>query len=303
MNNKNVKLLYEVGMGIGNNVHATGVIYGMLAHPRFKDFIITVRTKFPQIWTPVDGLIITDHKDIPSTEMYDYHAHTLFRLENDFSINVKTEIPLSYDKSLFTQFHEVEINSSAIEQFFNVNLHAKKYRRVNCNKSDTFQRGLIGLINGGTRSTQWLNKRWNGWDKLASHHFNSNSMQLLTRCFYNDIADKIEGCDDEINTDLLKAAFHLTECELIIGNDCGLLHVADALGVPTIAIFGPTYHEKNKPIGKFSKTIRRGLPCQPCQGTPLQANCKNPDCMTGIGPSTVFGYTIKHLNDIRKERN
>jgi len=40
--------------------------------------------------------------------------------------------------------------------------------------------------------------------------------------------------------DLPLLAAVLSQCSLFIGNDSGITHLAAALGVPTIALFGPT---------------------------------------------------------------
>ncbi len=56
-----------------------------------------------------------------------------------------------------------------------------------------------------------------------------------------------------------------------IGPDSGLLAVADALGIPTIALFGPGNVNKWAPRGEKHKVISAHLPCSPC---------------------TRFGYTV-----------
>lgn len=58
----------------------------------------------------------------------------------------------------------------------------------------------------------------------------------------------------------------LSKCRVVLTNDSGALHVSAALGVPTVAIFGPTV----KPFGFFPKghwtTVveSEGLDCRPC---------------------------------------
>ena len=50
----------------------------------------------------------------------------------------------------------------------------------------------------------------------------------------------------------------------VVGNDSGLAHVAAAIGVPTVMIFGPTPHATLGPFPPNVKIIRRGLTCEPC---------------------------------------
>jgi heptosyltransferase-2 len=53
---------------------------------------------------------------------------------------------------------------------------------------------------------------------------------------------------------------------LAISNDSGLLHVAAALGTPTMGIFGPTSPYHWAPLNGLAATIqaKTPLPCQPC---------------------------------------
>ena len=46
-------------------------------------------------------------------------------------------------------------------------------------------------------------------------------------------------------------------CRLFIGNDSGISHMASALGIPTIAIFGPTDPRVWSPRGKRSGWFER----------------------------------------------
>jgi lipopolysaccharide export system permease protein len=50
-------------------------------------------------------------------------------------------------------------------------------------------------------------------------------------------------------TNLLKAAAVIEKCTLYIGNDSGQMHMAAALGVKTIGLFGPTPIQLYRPWG------------------------------------------------------
>lgn len=53
-------------------------------------------------------------------------------------------------------------------------------------------------------------------------------------------------------------------CNLVVCNDSGPMHIAAALDVPTVAIFGPTDHVAWKPLSKNAAVVRRDMPCWPC---------------------------------------
>ncbi len=55
---------------------------------------------------------------------------------------------------------------------------------------------------------------------------------------------------------LLEVAQHLQQCRCYLGNDLGITHLAAMLGVPTVAIFGPTDSKIWRPVGPFVKVIQ-----------------------------------------------
>ena len=56
----------------------------------------------------------------------------------------------------------------------------------------------------------------------------------------------------------------LSRCDLVVCNDSGPMHLAAALDVPTVAIFGPTDHVAWHPLSQNASIVRRDMPCWPC---------------------------------------
>ena len=56
-------------------------------------------------------------------------------------------------------------------------------------------------------------------------------------------------------------------CQLFVGNDSGPMHMAAALGVPTLGIFGPGSPRRTAPLARHGKvlTLTKGYPCSPCR--------------------------------------
>ncbi len=53
-------------------------------------------------------------------------------------------------------------------------------------------------------------------------------------------------------------------CDLVVCNDSGPMHIAAALHVPMVSIFGPTDHVVWKPLSEKATVVRRDMPCWPC---------------------------------------
>ena len=58
------------------------------------------------------------------------------------------------------------------------------------------------------------------------------------------------------NLDLLQAYACLKRCSLYVGNDSGLMHLAAASGIPTLALFGPTPDLLYAPWGDYTSVVR-----------------------------------------------
>ncbi|MBI2963412.1 MAG: lipopolysaccharide heptosyltransferase II [Deltaproteobacteria bacterium] len=56
----------------------------------------------------------------------------------------------------------------------------------------------------------------------------------------------------------------LSLCAGFAGNDSGAMHVAGALGIPTVGIFGSTWPERTGPLGPRTRVLYRKVPCSPC---------------------------------------
>ncbi len=73
-------------------------------------------------------------------------------------------------------------------------------------------------------------------------------------------------------------------CELFLTNDSGPMHMASALGVPTVAIFGATDAEATGPTGDLSRVVREQVECSPC----LLRECPiDHRCMTRVSADRV----------------
>src|SRR5208282_4686095 len=82
----------------------------------------------------------------------------------------------------------------------------------------------------------------------------------------------------------------LSLCDGFIGNDSGCMHLAGALGIPTVAIFGSTNPGRTGPLGPKTRVIYRKLECSPC----LARTCRfgHYNCLTQIEPAELAGAIL-----------
>ena len=90
--------------------------------------------------------------------------------------------------------------------------------------------------------------------------------------------------------------------ELLITNDSGPLHLAEALAVPTVSFFGPETPLLYGPTGDSHVVFYKGIYCSPCLNVHNQkkAPCNgNNVCMKLISPDEVFASTKMLLRGLR----
>lgn len=164
---------------------------------------------------------------------------------------------------------------------------------------------FLFLVEEPGSKPDWAMKRWDKYDEL-SKKFES----VIVVGTENDIYSHGKPTwikkkwDWPSNVEffmgsLQETACLISNCQMFIGNDGGLAHVAAATGVPTFVLFGPSSTVKNKPYTKNSHVIAIDLECRPCQfqkgndGLQIfdsgKANCPfNMRCMRNMSVDFVY---------------
>lgn len=75
-------------------------------------------------------------------------------------------------------------------------------------------------------------------------------------------------------------------CDLYVGGDTGPMHVASMMGIPVVAIFGPTYPTVNAPFGRH-RMVRQDVGCNPCRNRA----CEELTCLKVVTVEDVFRAT------------
>lgn len=79
-------------------------------------------------------------------------------------------------------------------------------------------------------------------------------------------------------------------CRLFLTNDSGAMHIASAVGVPTVTVFGATDHTTTGPTGAWARVVREHVECSPC----LLRTCPiDHRCMTRVTPARVAAAALE----------
>lgn len=106
------------------------------------------------------------------------------------------------------------------------------------------------------------------------------------------------GVRDLTGNDLRNGVLAMAAAGVAITNDSGLMHIAAALGTPTMGIFGPTSPYLWAPLNGLAATVvqdKSVLSCQPCQSTICKMNDHR--CMRDIAAAEVVGIAERVLRE------
>lgn len=89
----------------------------------------------------------------------------------------------------------------------------------------------------------------------------------------------------------------LQGCRLLLSNDSGVAHLAAAVKIPTLTIFGPSNDAAWHPLG--GEVLSTDLPCRPCFYRDfelgLRAGCATRECLSAITPAAVAARALEML--------
>jgi heptosyltransferase-2 len=88
----------------------------------------------------------------------------------------------------------------------------------------------------------------------------------------------------------------LSRCTVFLGNDSGAMHVAAAVGLPIVAVFGPTDPKGTAPVTPRCTIVQEKPYCSPCF---LRRCPTDHRCMTVIAPDRVSDGILKELAEVR----
>ncbi|MGQ3683531.1 MAG: glycosyltransferase family 9 protein [Candidatus Loosdrechtia sp.] len=157
---------------------------------------------------------------------------------------------------------------------------------------DTSKRLLVAVHPGsGGQKKCWPVKRFAGLISRLEEEMDA-CVFVISGPADNEIIERLRG---EIRKDLIMVerlsipclAAVIKQCNLFIGNDSGVTHLAAATGTDTIAIFGPTDPVIWGPRGEQIEILYHRLPCSPCLPD-KRKNCTLQACLENITVDDVI---------------
>lgn len=98
-------------------------------------------------------------------------------------------------------------------------------------------------------------------------------------------------------TSLSQLAALLNKCKLFIGNDSGPLHIACALAIKTVSVYGPVDENVYGPVGdsQLHQTVCENIACRPCYLNFKKPVCQTMNCLQMLDKQKVLDAVEKSI--------
>jgi ADP-heptose:LPS heptosyltransferase/glycosyltransferase involved in cell wall biosynthesis len=260
-------VLVAVGSGFGNVIHTTPLI----------------RNLARRLGRPVDVVVAGDSPGALAAVAHPGHVRHVFPL-NDLVL--RRRYALVFVTQSFGQLqpafraervvhsrqwalfhaghalHEAEFNLAAAQALLGV-----PYAREDvaaCFFADLAARPgarpLLGL-HAGSKTGIWAAKRWPHFAELAARLM----LRGVAVASFGTPDEYVPGTENRTGGSIEAMAQAMRDCTAFLANDSGVMNIAHALGLPLVALFGPTAPATRGPLGAHAIILALDKPCAPCE--------------------------------------
>jgi len=150
---------------------------------------------------------------------------------------------------------------------------------------------LVG-IHAGSKSGMWLAKRWPYFPELAQR-LRRRGIRVAS---FGLAEEYVEGTENRTGGTIESMCASMLDCTQFVSNDSGVMNIANALGIPMLALFAPTNVKSRLPLATTSDAIVLERDCAPCE-------LKDPEgfsrgqcrCMADIDVSLVEARLLERM--------
>lgn len=306
-----MKLLIELPTWLGDAVMATPAIENIISH--FKNVEITL------IGSSVSVEALQNHPRVIQTYLMDKKFSNFYKTLSDldefdiffsfrgslraklFKLFVTSKVKNQYSKDKYKVGHQVEKYNNFINDSLGIDSKPGRLIVYSIGQKKINKNRILGINPGAAfgNAKQWYPENF---AKVALGLSTEYDIIVFGGPQDYDIAQDIESYLIEMGVvNYLNLATKLSVTQLIsqienldllVTCDSGPMHLAAALNIPTVAIFGPTkVNETSQWMNEKSIVVKKNFECQPC----MKKTCplKHHNCMKLIDESDILDAAKK----------
>lgn len=219
----------------------------------------------------------------------------------DMSVTIPTDYPRNADHTSLWFLRLWQAATGAQDRGFSADLSQLKSR------DEPPLRQHIALVpKAGNAITPGAVKQWPAryWPALAEGFLAAGWVPVVMgQAGDLDMASMPAGTlDMQGKHRIPEAAAYLSRCAGVVANDSGLYHLAMAMGVPAVGLFGPTAVARTGPFrASHGVALSAPLPCVPCCATICAVPAagrpepERPFCLSALQPAYVCQQALSHF--------
>lgn len=119
---------------------------------------------------------------------------------------------------------------------------------------------LVGF-HAGSKTGRWIVKRWPHFAELAAR-LTERGIRVAS---FGTADEYVEGTENRTGATIEAMCRSMLDCSHFVSNDSGVMNIANALGIPMLALFAPTNDRTRLPLGPASQAIALDKDCAPCE--------------------------------------
>lgn len=155
--------------------------------------------------------------------------------------------------------------------------------------------------------TTWVTKHWPlvSWQALAKRLVEEQNLRPVLTWGDDKELEAVKSIQQQCGGkavvwprgSLKELTALLARAALVVGGDTGPIHIAAAVGTPTVSIFRVTDPSRNAPRGRDHSHVAAGMDCTPC----LRKECdRDQECGLSISVDTVYDMVASQLGKVEK---
>lgn len=181
--------------------------------------------------------------------------------------------------------HEARFNLESAKQLLGIDYTDEDVRNYYVGEIEyDWPNGNLVGFHGGSKGGLWASKRWPHYSELASRLIEAGYRVAS----FGMEQEYVEGTENMTGGTIEEMVHKMRACSYFIGNDSGVMHLSNSLGIPTMALFAPTNALTRGPLRLSSRSVVLEKACVPCECkdrvTFQSGNCH---CIGEISVSTV----------------
>ncbi len=158
--------------------------------------------------------------------------------------------------------HEARFNLESAKQLLGIDYTEEDVRNYYVGEIEyAWPNGNLVGFHGGSKGGLWTSKRW--------PHYTEFAARLIAAGYrvasFGMEQEYVEGTENMTGGTIEEMVRKMRACSYFIGNDSGVMHLSNSLGIPTIALFAPTNALTRGPLRPSSRSVALEKACSPCE--------------------------------------